>query len=206
MGLNLPLTANAFLSPPTAARVLCQKFFVCQATLCVKNIVHYNTIGRGNRCVVDGPLAQWDKDDPDLLSIWVFNRTDDGQPPQKPAQIPQPERHPQLQFHMPNYWQNWISDNIRIMVAFVPVDDENTLLYLRYYQNQVKLPILKQIYQLFGRLGNYVIERQDRRVVITQKPLRSFNRMGESLLQGDAPIIYYRRRREELMDLTKKPN
>jgi phenylpropionate dioxygenase-like ring-hydroxylating dioxygenase large terminal subunit len=166
--------------------------------------VHFNTIGRGNRRVVDGPLAQWDKDDPSLLNIWVFNRTDDGQPPLKPAQIPQPERHPQLQFHMPNYWQNWISDNIRIMVAFVPMDDENTLLYLRYYQNQVKLPIIKHIYHLFGRLGNYIIERQDRRVVLTQRPLRSFNRMGESLLQGDAPIISYRRRREELMNLTAK--
>jgi hypothetical protein len=43
-------------------------------------------------------------------------------------------------------------------------------------------------------------------VVITQRPLRSFNRMGESLLQGDAPIILYRRRREELINLTEKLN
>jgi hypothetical protein len=40
--------------------------------------------------------------------------------------------------------------------------------------------------------------------VLTQRPLRSFIRMGESLLQGDAPVIYYRRRREELMNLTAK--
>jgi phenylpropionate dioxygenase-like ring-hydroxylating dioxygenase large terminal subunit len=166
--------------------------------------VHYNTIGRGDRRVVDGPLAQWDQADPNLLNIWVFNRVDDSHPPLKPAQIPQPEVHPQLQFHMPNYWQNWISDDLRILAAFVPVDDEHTLLYLRFYQRMVKLPILKQIFHLFGRLGNYIIERQDYRVVITQRPPRSFNRMGESLLQGDAPIILYRRRREEMMNLYEK--
>lgn len=160
--------------------------------------VHRNTIGRGNRRVVDGPLALWDENDENLLNVWVFNRQDNGQPPMKPSELTIPHRHPQLQFHIPNYWQNWIADDIRIMAAFVPVDENHTLLYLRFYQKMVRMPVIKEVFHLMGRLGNYIIERQDRHVVITQKPLRSYHRMGESLLQGDHPIILYRKRREDL--------
>jgi phenylpropionate dioxygenase-like ring-hydroxylating dioxygenase large terminal subunit len=165
--------------------------------------VHYNTIGRGDRRVVDGPIVRWDKEDPDLMSLWVYNRVDDGVPPRKADQIPEPTRHPQLQFHMPNFWQNWIGDDMRIVAFFVPVDEENMIMYLRLYQRTVKAPILKQIFNFFGKISNLVIERQDKRVVVTQRPYRTFNRMGESLLQGDSPIILYRRRREELINVAK---
>jgi phenylpropionate dioxygenase-like ring-hydroxylating dioxygenase large terminal subunit len=38
--------------------------------------VHYNTIGRGGRTLVDGPLTEWDGDD--KFYVYVFNRVDDG--------------------------------------------------------------------------------------------------------------------------------
>jgi hypothetical protein len=49
-----------------------------------------------------------------------------------------------------------------------------------------------------GKLMNLVIERQDRRVVITQKPKPSAYHSGEKLLTGDGPIIQYRKMREAL--------
>lgn len=45
---------------------------------------------------------------------------------------------------------------------------------------------------------NLLIERQDKRVVIKQKPKASALKSGEKLLVGDGPIIEYRKRREEL--------
>jgi len=45
-----------------------------------------------------------------------------------------------------------------------------------------------------------VIERQDKRVVVTQRPKRSDLRGGEKLIQGDGPIIEYRRKRQALID------
>ncbi len=163
--------------------------------------VHHNTIGRGNRSLVDGPLTRWAAREPhyNLLNLWVYNRVDDGTPPRKPAQIPEPTRRPYLQFLFPNVWHNWISDDMRVTVAFAPIDDENTLMYLRWYQRIVRWPVGRQVFNWLGALGNLVIERQDRRVVVTQRPKRSTLRMGEKLIQGDLPIIEYRRRREELM-------
>lgn len=162
--------------------------------------VHANTIGRGDKRLVDGPYSHWceAEDDPQRLDIWVRNRVDDGSRPLKPSEMAQPERHPSLQFRLPNVWHNWISGDMRITIAFAPVDEGHTRLYIRTYQKSVKVPVLREIFHLSSRLGSFIIERQDRRVVIAQRPLRSSHRMGEILLSGDGPVIQYRRKRDEL--------
>jgi hypothetical protein len=50
---------------------------------------------------------------------------------------------------------------------------------------------------------NTFVAHQDRRVVQTQRPMRSDLRMGEKLIPGEGPIIAYRRRRQELIDAAK---
>jgi len=42
------------------------------------------------------------------------------------------------------------------------------------------------------------ILNQDRRVVVTQLPIKTELKMGEKLIQGALPIITYRRIREDL--------
>jgi len=158
--------------------------------------VHHNTIGRGNRTLVNGPLSRVEGD---LLELWVYNVLDEGQTPLRASELPDPQRRPFLQFRFPNIWHNWIGDDLRIVAAFVPVDDENTLMYIRYYQRVVKLPVLRDLFNWIGARANLVIERQDRRVVITQRPKRSGLRIGEKMIPGDGPIVDYRRRREELI-------
>jgi len=163
--------------------------------------IHRTTIGAGNKTIVNGPLTRATHSELGdcLLDLWVSNAVDTGQTPLKPGQIPEPQRHPSLQFHYPNVWHNWISDSIRVMIAFVPIDDENTLMYLRYYHT-IKTPILRQITGFLGGLANLVIERQDKKVVITQKPKRADLNIGEVLIQGDGPIIQYRKIRRELIN------
>jgi phenylpropionate dioxygenase-like ring-hydroxylating dioxygenase large terminal subunit len=164
--------------------------------------VHYNTIGRGNRTLINGPCSRLVSmpGNSDLLELWVYNDTDHGQRPLRSSEIPEPARHPSLQFRFPNLWQNWISDDMRIVAAFVPVDDEHMIMYLRTYQRFVRAPVLRDLVNLLNVAGSFVIERQDRRVVITQEPKRSDLRIGEHPIQGDDPIIKYRRRRRELIE------
>jgi hypothetical protein len=47
---------------------------------------------------------------------------------------------------------------------------------------------------------NLRIAHQDRRVVVTQRPKASGLTIGERLVQGDRPIVVYRRRRHEWME------
>ena len=89
---------------------------------------------------------------------------------------------------------------MRIVAAFVPVDDENTLLYLRLYQRFFTLPLLGPAMTRLTCYFNLVVAHQDRRVVITQIPRASGLKIGEKLIAGDRPIVEYRRRRQELMD------
>jgi hypothetical protein len=124
---------------------------------------------------------------------------DEGQRPKKPSEMSKPDRRPFLQFRYGNMWQNWIADGLRIVVAFAPIDNENTLMYLRYYHT-VRMPVLRQLMGWIGNLSNLVIERQDRRVVITQRPHRPDLGIGEILIQGDNPIVLYRKIRSALIE------
>ncbi len=157
--------------------------------------IHHNTIGRGGRVVVDGPLVKLEDD---LMDIWVYNRLDDGSSSVKAEDLPEPTRHAYLQFRFPNIWQNWISDDVRIMVAFVPVDDENTIMYGRFYQRYMKVPGLREMVNQFGVLSSKMIANQDRRIVSNQYPKRTDLKMGEKIMQSDRAILTYRRRRYEL--------
>ncbi len=161
--------------------------------------IHRKTIGRGNRTLIDGPVVEWEGDR--MLYTYVYNRLDDGTPPRKPRDLsPKDSDSVHLEFILPNLWQNFISENVRILAAFVPVDDTHTLLYLRFYQNFMRLPFLGKLVSQLSMPSNVYIAHEDRRVVITQQPKPSGLKIGEVLIQGDLPIIEYRKKRSELQN------
>jgi phenylpropionate dioxygenase-like ring-hydroxylating dioxygenase large terminal subunit len=159
--------------------------------------VHRTTIGRGGRTVIEGPPARLAGD---RLEIWPVLRHDDGVPARKPAEVPVPDRPAMLSLLFPNLWQNRITDDLRIVVAFAPVDEAHTVMYVRYCQRMVRVPVLRELFNLAGRISNAVILRQDQAVVESQVPVRSDLRMDEKLIPGDYPIGLYRRHRQQLLD------
>lgn len=64
--------------------------------------------------------------------------------------------------------------------------------------------MLRELFNWRGTLSNLIIERQDRRVVVTQLPKCSDMSSGEKLIQCDGPMIKYRRRRVELIEAAGK--
>jgi phenylpropionate dioxygenase-like ring-hydroxylating dioxygenase large terminal subunit len=167
--------------------------------------VHRNTIGRGNQTLVHGPRSRLIPGDNDRLDLWYDNAVDNGQPPRKPSEMPETGEHPLIQFYFPNIWHNWLGDKMHIFIAFAPIDDANTLMYIRFYQKMVTVPVLSHIFNWISAVGNFFIERQDRRVVITQEPKRADLNIGETLIVGDAPIVQYRRHRRELIEQAAVP-
>jgi phenylpropionate dioxygenase-like ring-hydroxylating dioxygenase large terminal subunit len=159
--------------------------------------IHRTTIGRGQRTIINGPISTLEPNG--RLNIWVYSEKDTGQVAKKASELPVPTGKPSLQFQFPNLWQNWIADNLRAVLVFAPIDDEHTLLYLRFYQKIIRTPVLRNLFCAFGSLSNLLIERQDRWVVVTQRPKRSDLHGGETLVPSDGPIILYRKRRDELL-------
>jgi phenylpropionate dioxygenase-like ring-hydroxylating dioxygenase large terminal subunit len=158
--------------------------------------IHKTTIGRGIGPLVNGPYTEVSGTS---LSFWPGNEQDNGQTPVLPKDMKKPERKSTyLTFLFPNLWQNHIMDAMRIVVAFVPVDESNTILYLRTYQKMVRIPVLKELFFWLSRIYNKIILGQDRRVVETHQPMETHLRMEENLIPGDHPVILYRKIRDEL--------
>lgn len=74
------------------------------------------------------------------------------------------------------------------------------MLYLRFYQSFLRVPILHDIVNRLAMPFNRLIAHQDRRVVQTQRPKRSALTGGEKLIQGGRPIVEYLKRRREVME------
>jgi phenylpropionate dioxygenase-like ring-hydroxylating dioxygenase large terminal subunit len=138
--------------------------------------------------------------DGNILRVWVDNEQDHGQTPRRPDDMSVPDRESQLTFVFPNLWQNNLGPNARITAAFVCVDEQHSILYLRFYRSFGRLPVIRQLVDLLTGLSDITIAHQDRRVVQTQRPFVSSLNGGEKLIQGDLPIVLYRRRREQLQN------
>lgn len=93
---------------------------------------------------------------------------------------------------------NHISKKIKVIIYFAPVDDENTVLYIRFYCRLTRFKPLNRLIAYIGKFTNKIVERQDKRIVITQKPKASVLKSGEKLVMGDKPIVMYRKIREDL--------
>lgn len=155
-------------------------------------IVHHNTIGRGNRTLINGPKVVFENG---VLITSANNERDVGQKPKPPKDCVIKDTC--LKFRFPNLWLNRIAQKIKVLAYFAPVDDENTILYIRFYNRLTGARWINTLIALIGRPMNRLIERQDKRVVVTQKPKASSYRSGEKLLTGDGPILLYRKLRDE---------
>jgi phenylpropionate dioxygenase-like ring-hydroxylating dioxygenase large terminal subunit len=158
--------------------------------------VHASTIGRGNRTITDGPLTKFDEKS---LEIWVYSRVDDGKSTARRAsELPDPARDAFLKFKFPHLWMNNISPDMRIIVFFTPIDEENCMIYLRNFQRFVRVPLLGQLMAALINPTSKFILYQDKRVVLTQRPKKTSRDMGEKLIPADKPIIDYRTIRDRL--------
>ena len=67
----------------------------------------------------------------------------------------------------------------------------------------MRLPVLGKLVARLAMPSNVYIAHEDRRVVITQQPKASGLKIGEILIQGDLPVIEYRKKRASLQSLAE---
>ena len=161
--------------------------------------VHRTTIGRGNKTVANGPKVVWLDDN--TLQTSANNEVDEGQTPKSADESVIKETN--LNFKFPNLWLNHVSDKIMILAFFVPVDDEHSIIALRFYNRITGVRAIDTLIAQMGSVANKVIERQDKRVVETQQPKATSQYMSENLVAADLPIMEYRRRRHELQNVAQ---
>ncbi|MCM0607276.1 MAG: aromatic ring-hydroxylating dioxygenase subunit alpha [Xanthomonadaceae bacterium] len=103
-----------------------------------------------------------------------------------------------IEFLFPNVWVNRLGDKFSITLAFVPVNETTTRLYLRTYRRFAKLPIIGHLVGWALNLSNRFILNQDHDVVMSQKPINALQAPNEILVGSDAAIRHFRKQTEKL--------
>lgn len=101
---------------------------------------------------------------------------------------------PTIQFIFPNLWLLTIRPREFFQfIAFVPAAPDRTRLYLRAYQGFISLPLLTPLLGPIFNWSNTVILNEDRRVVLSQRPLDTSDAANEKLFPSDRAIDHFRR-------------
>ncbi|HEU4324250.1 MAG TPA: aromatic ring-hydroxylating dioxygenase subunit alpha [Roseiflexaceae bacterium] len=158
--------------------------------------VHAKTIGRGGKTLVNGPYTTLEDN---RLRVWISNQPDAGLPAIKPTEVPPPSTPPQLRFNFPNVWQLWLSDKVSMVQIAAPIDEEHTMIYIRFYQRLVKQPLLSRLLNWVGCLQNRYVLSEDRLIIETQWPKMSDLETGGKFIPGDRPIALYLQHRRDLI-------
>jgi phenylpropionate dioxygenase-like ring-hydroxylating dioxygenase large terminal subunit len=98
-----------------------------------------------------------------------------------------------LAFRMPNVWINKIPSRYVLLVAFAPVDERRTKMYVRTYQNLVKIPVVSgMLAGLLNQINRFIL-REDRIAVETHPAeLSSHLASSERLFPSDKGIRHFR--------------
>ncbi len=97
-----------------------------------------------------------------------------------------------IEFAFPNVWLNRISEKYAITLAFAPVDEGHTKLYLQTHRTYLTWPPISWIMNAVDRVLNRWILGQDFRVVNSQEPKNSLESV-ETLVGSDRFIIAFRK-------------
>ncbi len=97
-----------------------------------------------------------------------------------------------FKFLFPNSWLLNLSPFLFLYVAFVPIDEENTRLYLRTYLKGKSLRSVKRFILKASPVFNKRILEEDESVVLSQTPKEIHPDMKEHLLVLDKPIAFFR--------------
>ena len=158
--------------------------------------VHRTTIGRGGRTRVHGPHVEADAAG---IRVWTTNARDDGIPaPSREALAAEAAtRPPSLHFLFPGLWRLVITERLKNVIAFVPINDRCTRYYLKLYHRH-RNPLIAKPFEWLMAASNRFILAQDRRVVVTQTPAVSLD-ATDRLVGADRAIVQFRRQLEKLL-------
>lgn len=158
--------------------------------------VHANTIGRGGKTLVNGPYTTLEDN---KIRVWVSNQPDAGLPAIKPTEVPPPSSPSMLRFNFPNVWQLYLGEKLSQVAALAPIDEENTMIYIRSYQRIVTQPVLGRLFVQASNIYNRYVLSEDEAIVTTQQPKKSDLNVGNRFIPGDRPIALYLQHRRNLI-------
>ncbi len=163
--------------------------------------VHHNTIGRRMSPFVQGPYVEADEKG---IKVWNFQHLEaDKQMRQEELRERIGDRQPSLELKFPGVWRLKITPDFYQFIAFVPVNAETTLYYLRHYRRW-RVPLLNGLISRAMSFSNQIILNQDKRVVCEQRPINTAEADHEHLIGADRAVAQFRRMIKQLQNTEVK--
>lgn len=97
-----------------------------------------------------------------------------------------------LTYFFPNTWILNISQSMKLLVYFAPINQTKTKLYLRSYHKSLKFKPSKKLLSIVFNKINSLILKQDETVVRSQGLLPSYLAKNDTLMKNDQAIKYFR--------------
>jgi phenylpropionate dioxygenase-like ring-hydroxylating dioxygenase large terminal subunit len=110
-----------------------------------------------------------------------------------------------IDFRFPGIWQLGISRRMYQIIAFVPVEEAVTKIYLRTYRSFATHALLRPIVNPALNWFNARVLSEDRRVVLSQRPVARAGNPHEILIGQDAAIRHYRSLTEGFVETAFSP-
>jgi renierapurpurin 18,18'-hydroxylase len=98
-----------------------------------------------------------------------------------------------LDMIFPNCWILNVGKKMRLVVYFSPINNKETLLYLRTYSNMLKLKLIRYLLAPIFNKINLVVLKQDQRVVESQGSGTSYLATDDALMRNDMAIKHFRK-------------
>jgi phenylpropionate dioxygenase-like ring-hydroxylating dioxygenase large terminal subunit len=98
-----------------------------------------------------------------------------------------------VEFTYPTLWANSVGGSLVLTATFVPIDDDHTEVYTRWYHS---LPaFLNPLVYLLGRLSVYIVFKDDLPIVASQQPANVDDADTDKLVPSDAGLVAFRKLR-----------
>ena len=99
-----------------------------------------------------------------------------------------------VEFTYPSLWVNKVGKRYCLAATFMPIDDTNTEVYVRWY-HAWRWPLLRQIADLWGVFSQYMVFKDDLPIVASQQPANVDDAGADKLVPADGGLIAFRKLR-----------
>lgn len=98
-----------------------------------------------------------------------------------------------VDFVYPNLWFNKVGKSFVMASTFMPIDDERTDVYVRWYHRAPRL--LHPLVDLWGRFSQFLVFDDDLPIVASQRPASVDDAGDDRLVPSDGGLVAYRKLR-----------
>lgn len=122
--------------------------------------------------------------------------------------LPENSNRQFVEFTYPTLWVNRVGKRYFLAATFMPMDNEHTEVYVRWYHS-LRWPIIRQLADLWGVFSQYLVFKDDLPIVASQQPASVDDAAADKLVPADAALLAFRKLRrahqEELERALRTP-